>query len=74
MWHFINLHLLGTSILVLLSERPEYNKKIVSAHLMAPSAFIKHYNPILNLVLANLENIKVFFKIQFFFVRIMRKK
>lgn len=30
-----------TSLLVLLSTRPEYNAKIVEAHLMAPSAFRK---------------------------------
>lgn len=30
-----------TSLLVLLSTRPEYNEKIVEAHLMAPSAFRK---------------------------------
>lgn len=32
----------STSILVLLSARPEYNEKIIQAHLMAPAAFMKN--------------------------------
>lgn len=31
-----------TSLLVLLSTRPEYNKKIAQAHLLAPAAFMKN--------------------------------
>jgi lysosomal acid lipase/cholesteryl ester hydrolase len=32
-----------TSLLVLLSTRPEYNQKIIQAHLMAPAAFMKNW-------------------------------
>lgn len=36
-------HSQGTSsILVLLSTRPEYNDKIIQAHLFAPAAFMKN--------------------------------
>lgn len=31
----------STTMLVMLSERPEYNEKIVSGHLLAPVAFLK---------------------------------
>lgn len=32
-----------TSLLVLLSTRPEYNEKIIQGHLFAPPAFMKHF-------------------------------
>lgn len=31
-----------TSILVLLSKRPEYNQKVIQVHLFAPAAFMKN--------------------------------
>lgn len=43
-----------TALLVLLSTRPEYNEKIVQAHLMAPSAFRKKL-PRLRLIIYGLE-------------------
>lgn len=43
-----------TSLLVLLSTRPEYNKKITEAHLMAPSAFRKKL-PRLRTIIYGLE-------------------
>lgn len=36
-------HSQGTTVLtVLLSTRPEYNQKIIQAHLMSPAVFLKH--------------------------------
>lgn len=34
-----------TSLLVMLSSRPEYNQKIIQVHLMAPAAFLKIVSP-----------------------------
>lgn len=43
----INLFLQGTtSLLVLLSMKPDYNDKIDIATLMAPMAFFKHLEPV----------------------------
>lgn len=58
----------STILLALLSERPEYNQKISSAHLMATTAIIRHYNPILNLILPNLDDIQVCLIFPFFCV------
>lgn len=53
-------YFLGGSVLaVLLSERPEYNEKISSAHLMASAIFLKYHNQILNPFLKRLNEIKV---------------
>lgn len=43
-----------TSLFVLLSTRPQYNKKIIQAHLMAPSAFRKKL-PRLKTIIYGLE-------------------
>lgn len=49
----------GTVLAVLLSERPEYSKKISIAHLLAPAIILKHYNPVFQPALDNLYQIKV---------------
>lgn len=50
----------ATSILVLLSERPEYNEKFSSVHVMGTSAIMQHFNPGIGLILSSLDNIQVF--------------
>lgn len=32
-----------TTLLVLLSSRPEYNEKMIQVHLMAPAAFMRNF-------------------------------
>lgn len=49
----------GSAIAVLLSERPEYNQKISSVHLMAGAIFLKYYNQALEPFLKHLNEIKV---------------
>lgn len=49
----------GTSIFVLLSERPEYNEKIASIHLMAAAVFYTNTNPLITPLLKNINTIKV---------------
>lgn len=49
----------GSVIAVLLSERPEYNEKIASVHLIAGAIFLKYYNHALEPFLKNLKEIKV---------------
>ena len=49
----------GTSVFVLLSERPEYNEKISSIHLMAAAVFYTKTNPIITPFLKNINTIKV---------------
>jgi lysosomal acid lipase/cholesteryl ester hydrolase len=45
-----------TSLLVMLSMRPEYNRKIIQAHLMAPAAFMKNLpNPLAKLFINEIE-------------------
>jgi pimeloyl-ACP methyl ester carboxylesterase len=45
-----------TSLLVMLSTRPEYNQKIIQAHLMAPAAFMKNFpNPIAKMFINEVE-------------------
>lgn len=45
-----------TSLLVLLSMRPEYNQKIIHAHLMAPAVFMKSFpHPVGRMVMNELE-------------------
>jgi lysosomal acid lipase/cholesteryl ester hydrolase len=46
-----------TALLVLLSNRPDYNTKILNAHLMAPIAFMDYPHPVLSLNVA--ETLKV---------------
>lgn len=57
----------GTSIFVLLSERPEYNEKIASVHLLAPAVFYTRTNPLITPLLKNINTIKVGKKKFFFF-------
>lgn len=52
----------GSAIAVLLSERPDYNEKILSIHLMASAIFLKYHNRILEPFLKNLNEIKVCLK------------
>lgn len=49
----------GSVIAVLLSERPEYNEKLSSVHLIAGAIFLKYYNQALEPFLKNLNEIKV---------------
>lgn len=49
----------GSVLAVLLSDRPEYNEKISSVHLMAPAIILKHYNFLLFPAVQNLYEIKV---------------
>lgn len=49
----------GTSMFVLLSERPEYNEKIASIHLMGPAVFYTKTNPIVTPLLKNINTFKV---------------
>lgn len=51
----------GSVVAVLLSERPEYNEKIASVHLIASAIFLKYYNQMLEPFLKNLNEIKVCF-------------
>uniref|UniRef100_T1H449 AB hydrolase-1 domain-containing protein n=1 Tax=Megaselia scalaris TaxID=36166 RepID=T1H449_MEGSC len=44
--HYIGHSQGTTTLLVLLSEKPEYNKKLQSAHLLAPAAFMGHMKSI----------------------------
>lgn len=50
----------GTIIFALLSERPEYNKKIALVHAMAAAVFMINNSTLLNPLLENLNDIKVF--------------
>lgn len=54
----------GTVIAALLSERPEYNGKISSVHLIASAIYLKYYNHMLEPFLKNLNEIKVRIVIQ----------
>ncbi|CAD7088526.1 unnamed protein product, partial [Hermetia illucens] len=50
----------STVLMVLLSERPEYNSKIASANLLAPIAFLKNLNsPILRFVSSKTDELEV---------------
>lgn len=49
----------GSVLTVLLSDRPEYNEKVSSVHLMAPAIFLKYYNFLLHPAVSNLYEIKV---------------
>lgn len=51
----------GNIIFILLSERPEYNAKIALVHGMAPAVLLvkSDANPMLNILLDNLDNLKV---------------
>lgn len=42
-----------TSLLVMLSTRPEYNDKIIQAHLMAPAVFMKNFPHFIGRLLMN---------------------
>ena len=57
------LHCVGhsqgtTTFFVLLSERPEYNKKIITFHAMAPVMYMRE-SKISNLFIDNLDNLEV---------------
>ena len=66
--HFDSLHYVGfsmgtTQYFVFLSELPEYNSKIKSAHLMAPVAFLEqdfYIPPILSSLATNVEWLGVY--------------
>lgn len=46
-----------TALLVWLSSRPEYNQKIIQAHLFAPAAFMKHIpHPLASTLIAEVRN------------------
>lgn len=46
-----------TALLVFLSTRPEYNQKIIQAHLFAPAAFMKHIpHPLAATLIAEVRN------------------
>lgn len=49
----------GTIMFVLLSEHPEYNEKVSSVHIMAGAIIMKYSNTLFNLVLPNMDEIKV---------------
>lgn len=49
----------GTVIAILLSERPEYNDRISSVHLIASAIILKYYNPMFEPFLKKLKEIKV---------------
>lgn len=49
----------ATSVFVLLSERPEYNKKIESAHVMGASAIMQYFSFSIKLILSSLDELKV---------------
>lgn len=49
----------GSVLTVLLSDRPEYNEKVSSVHLMAPAIFLRFYNFLLHPAVTNLYQIKV---------------
>lgn len=52
--HYVG-HSQGTAVfLIFLSERPEYNKRILSAHLLAPVAFMAHGTSVIMLFLFTL--------------------
>ena len=66
----------ATSLLVLLSMRPDYNQKIFQAHLFTPAAFFSHNeNVLIRLVVGDFEVFRVFskqngtFNFLFFFLR-----
>lgn len=47
----------GTSGLVLLTTRPEYNEKLIQVHFMAPASFMNHLqHPMANLIMNELES------------------
>ncbi|XP_055316816.1 lipase 3-like [Sitodiplosis mosellana] len=59
----------GNIIFILLSERPEYNKKIALVHAMAAAVFMvkSDSNALLNPLLDNLDDLKIFVEqIQFY--------
>lgn len=51
----------GTVLMVLLSERPEYNDKILSAHIMNAAVVMKYSNPLLNYITPHIDEIQVIF-------------
>lgn len=60
-----NLHYIGhsqatTSLVVLLSEQPEYNKKIKSAHFLAPVTYVRYPSPLPAFLAANLYSFEVY--------------
>ena len=66
--HFPSLHYIGysmgtTQYFVFLSELPEYNEKILSAHLMAPVAFLEqdfYIPPVLSSLATNVDWLGVY--------------
>lgn len=53
-----------TSLLVLLSERPEYNEKMYAASLMAPAAYFTHMD-VLNNILALMPTVVKYLQVNF---------
>lgn len=49
----------GTSVLVLLSERPEFNAKIASIHLLAGAVYYTNTHLIVTPLLKNVNTLKV---------------
>lgn len=59
----------GTSLFVMLSERPEYNDRVEIAHTMAPAVFMSHCgSPPLRAIAPFISSVKVTFKLKFVFL------
>lgn len=54
----------ASAVFALLSERPEYNRKISSIHIMGGAIILKYSNTWLNYVIPHLDEIKVFIKVK----------
>lgn len=54
----------GTSVFVLLSERPEFNEKFQSIHLLAGAVVYTNSNPIITPLLKNINTIRVDMNVQ----------
>lgn len=60
----------GSAITVLLCERPEYNKKVASVHLLAGAVMVTDTKPlILTPLLKNINQLKVLSLIQYYWFR-----
>lgn len=49
----------GTTIMILLTERPEYNKKVSLVHYMAGAIYLKSHPPLIDPLLKTRDQIKV---------------
>lgn len=61
--HYVG-HSQGTTIFfVMLSIKPQYNKKIITMTAMSPIVYVKNVNPMVRVLVANLEQLEVALKI-----------